>query len=72
MREEAATLFGDPLSVTIPDPLHSQVENRSIILGLSHKRQLLVVIHTERSDNIRIISARRASRRERISYEENI
>ena len=68
---EATTVFGDPLSLTIPDPAHSQVENRLIVLGHSHQRKLLVVVHTERGDNIRIISARRASRRERKSYEES-
>ncbi len=68
--EEASTVFGDPLSVTIPDPAHSQVEDRLIVLGESHQRKLLVVVHTERGDNIPIISARRASRRERESYEE--
>ena len=69
--EEAATAFGDPLSLTIPDPAHSQVEDRWITLGHSHQRKLLVVVHTERGDNIRIISARRAGRRERKSYEES-
>ena len=69
--EAAATVFGDPRSVTIPDPAHSQSENRFIILGRSHDGKLLVVVHTERGDNIRIISARRASRRERKSYEES-
>lgn len=69
--EEASTVFGDPLSLTIPDPAHSQVEDRSIVLGQSHPRKLLVVVHMERGDNIRIISARRASRRERKSYEES-
>lgn len=70
--EEAATVFGDPLSLTIPDSVHSQVEARSIVLGQTHQRKLLVVVHTERGDNIRIISVRRASRRERKSYEEGI
>ena len=69
--EEASTVFGDPLSLTIPDPAHSQAEDRSIVLGQSHQRKLLVVVHTERGDNIRIISARRASRGERKSYEES-
>ena len=63
--EEAATVFADPLSLTIPDPDHSQAEERFIILGKSHTGKLLVVVHTERGDNLRIISARRASRRER-------
>ena len=68
--EEASTVFGDPLSLTIPDPDHSQSEDRFIVIGHSHSSKLLVVVHTERGDNIRVISARRASRRERIRYEE--
>ncbi|MFH1267442.1 MAG: BrnT family toxin [Planctomycetota bacterium] len=68
--EEAGTVFGDPLSRTIADPLHSEEEDRFVILGESHRRRLLVVVLTERGDNIRIISARRASRRERKDYEE--
>ena len=68
--EEAATVFGDPLSLTIPDPAHSQAEDRFVIIGQSHRRKLLVVVHTERGDNIRVISARRASKRERKVYEE--
>ena len=68
---EAATVFGDPLSLTIPDPAHSQREDRFIILGQSHQQRLLVVVHTDRGDNIRLISARRASRSERKNYEEN-
>jgi uncharacterized DUF497 family protein len=59
-----------PVSITIPDPAHSQIETRFIILRRSHQGKLLVVIHTERGDNIRIISARHAGRRERKSYEE--
>ena len=68
--EEASTVFADPLSLTIPDPAHSQVEDRFIILGQSHRQRLLVVVHTERGDKIRLISARRASRNERKQYEE--
>jgi uncharacterized protein len=68
--EEASTVFGDPRSLTIPDPLHSTVENRFVIIGASHRGRLLVVVHTERGDNVRIISARLASRRERGNYEE--
>lgn len=66
-----AGVFGDFLSLTIPDPAHSQSEDRFIILGLSHTGKLLVVVHTERGDSIRIISARRASRKERKTYEES-
>ena len=69
--EEATTVFGDPLSLTIPDPAHSQTEERFIILGHSHRHKLRVVVHTGRGDNIRIISARPASRRERKNYEES-
>jgi hypothetical protein len=69
--EEASTVFGDPRSLTIPDPAHSDLENRFITVGTSHRGKLLVVVHTERGDNIRIISARFASRRERQSYEES-
>ncbi len=70
--EEAATVFGDPRSITIPDPEHSRTEARFIILGRSHRERLLVVIHTERGDNIRVISARRAGRGERKDYEKII
>lgn len=69
--EEASTVFSDPFSRTIADPLHSEHEDRSVILGESHRR-LLVVVFTERGENIRIISARTASRRERKDYEEGI
>jgi len=67
--EEASTVLGDPLSVTIPDPEHSRSEERYVTLGTAFNGKLLVVVHTDRGDNIRIISARRASRRERKSYE---
>jgi uncharacterized DUF497 family protein len=67
---EAATVFGDPLSVTFPDPDHSVDEERYITIGLSRSGQLLMVAHTDRGDNIRIISARRSTRRERKFYEE--
>ena len=68
--DEASTVFADTLSLTIRDPAHSQVEERFVTIGSSHGGKLLVVVHTERGDNIRIISARRAHRRERKSYEE--
>lgn len=69
--EDATSAFGDSLSLTIPDPDHSREEERFILLGLSHRNKLLVVSHTERGDNIRIISARgEASRSEKDRYEE--
>lgn len=70
--EEAAAVFGDPLSRTIADPLHSEDEDRFVILGESLGRRLVVAVFTESGENIRIISARRASRRERTDYEEGI
>src|SRR5436190_22578817 len=69
--EEATMVFGDPLSITIPDPLHSTGEHRFIIVGRSRRGRLLVVAYTERGDRIRIISARLAARRERRQYEES-
>ena len=70
--QEASTIFGDPLSLTIPDPEHSLSEERYITVGRAFSGKLLVVVHTERGDNIRIVSARRASRRERKFYEKFI
>ena len=67
--EEASTIFADPPSFTISDPEHSRAEERYVMMGTAFTGKLLVVVHTDRSDNIRIISARRASRRERKSYE---
>jgi uncharacterized protein len=63
-------VFDDPLSVTIGDPDHSTDEQRFLLLGLSNRGRLLVVAHSERGKSIRIISARRATRRERRTYEE--
>jgi hypothetical protein len=67
---EAATAFGDPISITVPDPEHSSGEARFILLGLTFRSRLVVVAHTETSDSIRIISARLATRIERRSYEQ--
>jgi len=68
--EEAATVFGDPLSLTIEDPLGSPSEERLITMGQSSAGRILVVVHTAQGSNIRIISARTATRRERRVYEE--
>ncbi len=67
--EEAATAFDDPLSLTIPDREHSASEERLVLLGAATSGRLLVVVHTERGDSIRIISARKATTRERKQYE---
>ena len=69
---EAATVFFDPLSITIRDPLHSVEENRFVITGLSYKQRHLVVAHSDRGDRIRIISARLATPSERKKYESGI
>lgn len=68
--QEAATVFGDTLSVTAADPDHSLEENRCIIVGQSHRGRLLIVSHAEHRDRIRIISARELTRKERRTYEE--
>lgn len=62
--------FMDPFSITIPDPDHSLEEERFLLLGENHKGQLLVVSHTDRQDRIRLISVRKADRRERREYEQ--
>lgn len=68
--EEATSVFYDPLSITIDDPLHSNDEERFIIIGISTQRRVLVVAHTDEGDIIRIISARPAETYEREQYEE--
>jgi uncharacterized protein len=68
--EEAATVFGDPLSDTFNDPDHSAEERRFIIVGVSEKGRMLVVAHADEGEVIRIISAREPTRRERGFYEE--
>ncbi len=68
--EEVETIFDDFLSITIDDPLHSMFEMRFITIGLSIQNRLLVVSHTDSFSSIRIISARLATRNERILYED--
>lgn len=68
--EEAASIFSDPLAITFPDPDHSTGEERLLTFGISNQGRLLAVIPTERSDTIRIISARTTTRRERGIYEQ--
>lgn len=67
--EEAATVFFDPLSLTIPAPLHSDEEDRFVTTGLSNRQRQLVDVHSEGDDKIRIISARLATAGERKKYE---
>lgn len=68
--EEAATVFADPLAMLRADPDHAINEERYVLLGMSTGRNLLVVAFGERPPRTRLISARRAGRRERREYEE--
>lgn len=68
--EAAMSAFRDPLSITILDPDHAEGEARFILMGQSPAGRLLVVVHTDRGSSIRLISARRATRRERRTYEQ--
>lgn len=68
--EEAESVFSDPLSLTVSDPLHSKEENRFIITGFSDRQRQLVVVHTDLNDKIRIISARLATPSEKRKYEQ--
>lgn len=67
--DEAVTVFYDPLAATFGDPDHSQEESRLITVGYSSRGRLLVVCHVERGPATRLISARRATARERARHE---
>ena len=67
--DEASTVFGDALSITVPDPDHSLGEHRFVTVGVSSSGRLLVVSHLDAGSSIRLISARPASRHEKRSYE---
>ena len=66
--DEASTVFGDPLAATVPDPDHSAHEVRSITIGQSVSQLLVVVVHADRGEVIRIISARRPTLGEKKKY----
>jgi uncharacterized DUF497 family protein len=68
--DEASTAFGDPLSLTIDDPDHTQGEERLLLLGQTHLGKLVVVADLDDDETVRIISARIAERHERRIYEE--
>ena len=68
---EASTVFGDPLASTILDPDHSVEESRLLTLGRTTERRLIVVSHTDRGEDIRIISARPGTRAEKRRYEQD-
>jgi len=67
--DEAVSVFGDAMALTFADTDHADNEDRSRTYGISNNARLLVVIHTERQNGIRIISARKATRYEKSIYE---
>jgi uncharacterized DUF497 family protein len=67
--DEASTVFGDPLALTIIDPDHSEHEQRFLTTGTSARQRLIIVAHTDRADRIRLIGARAVSAAERRTYE---
>lgn len=67
---EAKTVFEDPLFVVFDDPSHSIEEERYLIIGRSAQKRILMVAYTERGNVTRLISARRATPKERKYYEE--
>lgn len=67
---EVASVFLDPLALTFDDPDHSDEEHREITIGVSSRERVLFVSHCVRGDRIRIISARKATQRERKQYAE--
>ena len=68
--DEAATVFDDPVFITSVDEEHSEDEERYVTVGLSKRGRLLVVAHTDRGGQIRIISVRKATRKEARFYAE--
>ena len=66
---DAEGVLQDPLAVTVEDP-DAEGEQRFISIGLGSAGELLVVVWTERDDECRVISARRATRKERKQYED--
>ena len=68
--DEGASVFRDSLSATIGDPMHSTWEDRFVTVGRSLQNRILVMVHSEVGESIRIINARLATRNERRKYEE--
>ena len=68
--DEASSVFKDPFALTIPDADHSLDEPRSVTMGMTSKQRLVVVVHTDRGEAVRLISAREATRKERHDYQE--
>jgi uncharacterized DUF497 family protein len=70
--EKAKSVFKDPLTMTFPDREHSEMEERYITIGASTSREILLVVHTDQGESIRLISARGVTSKERRAYEERI
>jgi len=70
--DEAVTVFWDENALIINDPDHSEDEDRFILLGMSENLRVLVVIHCERGNTIRLISAGTATKQERKQYEAHL
>jgi len=70
--DEAITAFSDPLAMLLPDPDHSVGETRYLVLGTTAQGRLLVVAIAERPPRTRLISARRATRKERCQQAEAV
>lgn len=73
--EDAAALFLDPLAISVPDGEHSEAEERWVTIGRDSRGRLLVIVHTlpessVKERKVRIISARKATKREMRQYEE--
>lgn len=69
--EEAATVFADPLAFVFDDVEHTRTKQRALIIGHTGKNKVIIVSFTERDQHIRIISARKATKKEKQDYEEN-
>lgn len=69
--DEAATVFADPLAFVFDDEEHSKAEHRELIIEHTNKNKIILVSFTERDQHIRIISARKATKKEKQDYEEN-
>ena len=67
--DEAVSVFADSMALTFTDSDHSDFEGRSRTYGVSNEARLLVVVHTERRNSVRIVSARKATRYEKGIYE---
>ena len=67
---EAASVFGDPFAVTIPDTQHDTDEPRELTIGMSASHRILVVYHVDRGSRLRVIGAREPTKQERHVHQE--